>query len=126
MAIMRFNRWLSSSSFSRRFFEEDLEGPGSVAIVSVSSRAPISSRVLKADYDGLGSALREMMLQALSHLPHAASIPQVLFDARGIDYEELSHNERASPCRQSAAPLGATSSGQGFFCFTPYDQATRS
>ena len=70
MAIMRFNRWLSSSSFSRRFFEEDLEGPGSVAIVSVSSRAPISSRFLKADFDGLGSALREMVLQALSHLPH--------------------------------------------------------
>src|SRR6266700_3554838 len=34
MARMRFNRWLSSSSLSRRFFEEDLRGSGSVAIVS--------------------------------------------------------------------------------------------
>jgi hypothetical protein len=53
MAMMRFNRWLSSSSFSRRFFEEDLEGSGSVAIESVSSRAPISAKVLKACFAGL-------------------------------------------------------------------------
>jgi hypothetical protein len=26
MAMMRFNRWLSSSSFSRRFFEEEALG----------------------------------------------------------------------------------------------------
>jgi hypothetical protein len=34
MAMMRLNRLLSSSSFSRRFFEEDLAGAaGSVAAV---------------------------------------------------------------------------------------------
>jgi hypothetical protein len=54
MVMMRFNRWLSSSSFSRRFFEEDLAGAGSLAIVSVSSRVPISAKLLKADFAELG------------------------------------------------------------------------
>src|SRR5262245_9823972 len=60
--MMRFNRWLSSSSFSRHLFEEDL---GS-AIVSVSSRAPISSKFLKAD-------LVELDGSAIEELPGAAS-----------------------------------------------------
>src|SRR5262245_11304181 len=60
--MMRFNRWLSSSSFSRHFFEEDL---GS-AIVSVSSRAPISSKFLKPD-------LAELDGSAIEELPGAAS-----------------------------------------------------
>src|SRR4030095_14900750 len=60
MAMIAFNRWLSSSSFSRRFFEETLGGSGCVATVSVSSRAPISSKFLKADFAGLcGSAIEE-------------------------------------------------------------------
>src|SRR6266550_8774908 len=55
--MMRFNRWLSSSSFSRRFLEEDL---GS-AIVSVSSRAPISLKFLKPDWAELdGSEIEEV------------------------------------------------------------------
>jgi hypothetical protein len=55
--MMRFNRWLSSSSFSLRFFEEDLGR----AIVSVSSRAPISLKFLKPDLAELdGSAIEEV------------------------------------------------------------------
>src|SRR5262245_55501693 len=61
----------------------------------------------------------------ISYIRHV-SIPQVLFDTQGIDYEEFGYNERADSRRQRAASLGAASSGQGFFCFTPYDQATRS
>ena len=64
--MMRFNRWLSSSSFSRRFFEEDLGGSGSVAIVSVSSRSPISAKVLKDDLAGLGGIAIEEVSGAAS------------------------------------------------------------
>ena len=55
--MMRFKRWLSFSSFSRGFLEESL---GS-AIVSVSSRAPISLKFLKPDLAELdGSAIEEV------------------------------------------------------------------
>jgi hypothetical protein len=50
--MMRFNRWLSSSSLSRGFFEETLGR----TIVSPSSRAPISLKFLKADFAEFGSA----------------------------------------------------------------------
>jgi hypothetical protein len=66
MAMMRFNRWLSSSSFSRRFFEEDLAGSGSIAIMSVSSRSPISAKVLKDDLAGLGGIAIEEVSGAAS------------------------------------------------------------
>src|SRR5215475_13291864 len=67
MAMMRFNRWLSSSSFSRRFFEEEALGSSIwVAIVSLSSRAPISSKFLKADFAGLGGSVIEEVSGAAS------------------------------------------------------------
>jgi hypothetical protein len=55
--MMRFKRWLSFSSFSRGFLEESLGN----AIVSVSSRAPISLKFLKPDLAELdGSAIEEV------------------------------------------------------------------
>ena len=45
MVMTRFNRWLSSSSFACRFFEE-LRGGSSIAIASASSTVP--------DFAGLG------------------------------------------------------------------------
>src|SRR6516164_8149842 len=55
MAMIRFNRWLSSSSFSRRFFDGSFGGSGSAESPSRSSTSPISRKFLTDRFEVFGS-----------------------------------------------------------------------
>jgi hypothetical protein len=79
MVMMRFNRWLSSSSFSFacRFFDE-LRGGSSIAIASASSTAPIAAKFLKADFAGLRCVAIEAASGAASAVTTGAGVASCL------------------------------------------------
>src|SRR6266446_233328 len=101
MAMIRFNRWLSSSSFSRRFFDGSLGGSGCADSASRSSTSPISRKFFADHFEVFGSlaigyrnAWQEIIIQCVgrprqnARLQHprtaAGAYPVVQADAHDI------------------------------------------
>src|SRR5262249_36980741 len=64
--MTRFKRWLSSSSFSRRFFEGSLGGSGSADSASRSSTSPISRKFFTDPFEAFGSSKSQPLVAGLA------------------------------------------------------------